>query len=163
MTNTITTVTDDTPEVNNDRNNNMLTTKITSEDIKSTQDEFFTDTIVSHKVNHSRQQKLAKTVEVLYRVRWNEFISSNDTWEPLSNLTRSHMIHYHHRNKLEITTLLDQRNDDRTTLAQEEAIQATTEGSYVIHSIINHDHQAINKQCRQMVRWFDHNNSDDSW
>ena len=100
LRNTIKTEIEETPETSDFRNNKKPTTIITTEDITSKQDEFFIYTIVSQKVNRSKLHTHAKQGEVLYRVRWNGCEPSDDTWEPLPNLTRSHVIDYHHRNKL---------------------------------------------------------------
>ena len=107
LRNNITTATDDTPEANDNRNDDMPTLTITAEDTTLTQDEFFIDTIVSHKVSRSERHIHTEPGEVLYRVRWKGFRPSDDTWKPLPNVTRSDVIYYHHRNKLEIPTLLD--------------------------------------------------------
>ena len=112
MGKTITAATGEASTANVDHDENMSTLTITDENITSTQEEFCIDTIVSHKVNGSKRHTHAKLGEVLYRVRLKGFGPSDDTWEPISNLTRSHVINYHHQNKLEIPPLLVQTIDD---------------------------------------------------
>ena len=67
------------------------------------------------------------------------------------------MINYHHQNRLEIPTILDQKIDDQATLGQSEANQVTQGGSYVIDNITNHDHDEIKKQWTYNIHWFDDN------
>ena len=55
-------------------------------------DEFFIDTIVSHKTNRDKRHPNAKVGDTLHRVCWVGYNTKDDTWEPLPNLTRSHVI-----------------------------------------------------------------------
>ena len=54
--------------------------------------EFYIYTIVSHKLNRNKRYASDEDSDTLYLVRWVGYDSKDDTWEPLPNLTRSHVI-----------------------------------------------------------------------
>ena len=68
--------------------------------------EFFIDTVVSHKVNRDKRHADAKVGDTLYRVRWVGYGPKDDTWEPLPNLTCSHVIRYHEKTTFRFLTTL---------------------------------------------------------
>ena len=43
-----------------------------------------------------------------YRVRWYNYESSDDTWEPVSHLPRSHIIGFHRRHDLALPPNIDE-------------------------------------------------------
>ena len=77
--------------------------------------EFFIDTIVWHKLNRNKAHANAKDGDKLYRVRWDGYDSKDDTWEPLPNLTRSHMIRYHEKCNLTLPSNINASIDDAST------------------------------------------------
>jgi hypothetical protein len=61
--------------------------------------EYVMDRIVTHELaDGSEPSNPAGTL--LYRVRWYGFDPCDDTWEPISNLPRSHVLRYHKRKRL---------------------------------------------------------------
>ena len=85
------------------------------DEVRVENDEFFIDTIVSHKSNRNKRQANTKDGDTLYRVRWVGCHSKDDTWEPLPNLTRSHVIRYHERYNLPLPSNIDASIDDAIT------------------------------------------------
>lgn len=65
-------------------------------------DEGSNDEIGLHKVNHSRSHKYAAYVEKSYRVQWYRCKPSEDTFEAIYHIPRSHAIKYFNRKKLRI-------------------------------------------------------------
>ena len=89
-------------------------------DVRAEQDDLVINTIVSNKINSSSSHAHFKLGEVLYRVRGKGYLSSKDTWEPIVNLMRIHVVDYHKRKWLNIPKNINatidyhERNIDRT-------------------------------------------------
>ena len=135
-----------TPDSSDDRNDNLDS------------DEFIIDSIVSHKINRSSRHDHAKQIETLFRVRWYGYPPSQDTWEPIAHLTRSHVVQYHARKRLGMPNNID------TTIADREATNKTPTGmaeQHVIGTILNHDNKKGN--WTYLVRWYGQHPSADSW
>ena len=79
-------------------------------------DEFYIDTIVSHQTNGDNRHPNPKSVDTLYRVRWDGYDSKDETWEPLPNLTPSHLIIYHQKRNIplpnNINVSIDHANNE---------------------------------------------------
>ena len=78
-------------------------------------EEFFIDTIVSHKINRNKRHADAKDGDILYRVRWVGYGPKDDTWEPLPNLTRPHVIRYHEKCNIPLPNNIEASIDDGNT------------------------------------------------
>ena len=69
------------------------------------------ESIVAHRKNRSAKHPTAAVGENLYRVRWSGYRPSDDTWEPIAHIPRSHVLRYHKRKKLAIPTNIDDAID----------------------------------------------------
>lgn len=63
-------------------------------------DDFFIDTIVSHKTSGNKRHRHANGGEELYCIQWRGLSQDADTWEPLASLTRTREVNYQERNRL---------------------------------------------------------------
>lgn len=82
-----------------------------SEEKPANEEEPVTDKIVSHRINPSRNHKYAKFGENRYCVRWYWYMSSADTWEPISYISRSQIINYYNFQKRPIPADIDNAVD----------------------------------------------------
>ena len=135
--------------------------------------EFYIDTVVSHKLNRNKRHPDAKVGDILYRVRWVGYGPKDDTWEPLPNLTRSHVIRYHERGNIplpaNINTSIDDVNIKKELAINAETTQATEEQSGntrrvndVIEKLLKHSFDNEDNWS-YLVHWYDTDNSHDTW
>ena len=82
-------------------------------DVRAEPDELLVKTIMSYNINRSRLHAHAKFGEVLYLVRCRGYLPSEDTWEPIVNLTRNPLINYHKKKRLNMPTNLNATINDR--------------------------------------------------
>ena len=168
------------PEDDNTKNVVESSTNSTVEAPTSKQDEqknsedkeLFIDTIVSHKQDRRRRIRKARNDSVLYRVRWRGYAPDDDTWEPIANITRSHVIDYHERNGMAIPEVLEQSIDDSPMISDftesDERSRCTQyhignrRTSDVIDSIIDDTVDDESQTRRYRVRWYA-DGEDDSW
>jgi hypothetical protein len=145
-----------------------------SDEIRVEPDEFYIDIIVDHKTNRSKRHAHAKFGEKLYRVRWKGYESKDDTWEPLPNLTRSHVMAYHESKGLPLpenleATIVDVDNTsatadeptDKPTTARQPASQRPVNN--VIDEIFDHSFNPERKAWSYRIHWYDLDHSHDSW
>ena len=88
-------------------------------DVRAKPDDFIIDTTLSHKINRSRCHSHAKLVKDLYRFRWNGYLPSEETWEPIVNMTRRHVLNFHNTKRLNMLENLIATRDDRKTNIEE--------------------------------------------
>ena len=69
------------------------------------------ENIVAHRKNKSAKHPHAAIGELLYRIRWTGYTPSDDTWEPMAHVPRSHVLRYHKQKKLAIPTNIDHAID----------------------------------------------------
>ena len=135
--------------------------------------EFYIDTVVSHKLNRNKRHPDAKVGDILYRVRWVGYGPKDDTWEPLPNLTRSHVIRYHERCNLPLPRNIDTSKDDTSTEkthADNAEINNPTAKqpanarrvNDVIEKLIEHSFDNENNWS-YLVHWYEQDNSHDTW
>ena len=77
------------------------------EDQFSDTEEFTVEKVVDHKRNKSRKHRYAKYGETLFLLRWYDYASITDTWEPIIHLPRSKFIEYFKRNKIPLADNLN--------------------------------------------------------
>ena len=140
------------------------------DEVRVENDEFFIDTIVSHKSNRNKRQANTKDGDTLYRVRWVGCHSKDDTWEPLPNLTRSHVIRYHERYNLPLPSNIDASIDDAITEKSHAEINNPTAKqpanarrvNDVIEKLIKHSFDN-ESNWSYLVHWYDTDNAHDTW
>ena len=74
-------------------------------------DEFILEKILAHRKNRSSKHPTAAIGETVYRLRWTGYKPSDDSWEPIINIPRSHVLRYHKRKKLPIPDDIDRAID----------------------------------------------------
>lgn len=158
---TAATTTTTTPNGNGERKcdalPNRLSTSAAPDDqkVKIESDDFFIGTIVSRKTNRNKQHPHAKFGEVLYCVQWCGFNPNADTWEPLGNLTLTHVVDNHERNRLVVTKDSDATIDDWET-AQISPGEETgvSPKKLVINHIVDPELDEERHDWRYRIQWW---------
>ena len=136
---------------------------VTTDEVQAEPDEFFIDSIVDHKTNRSKRHPNAKYGDVLYKVRWNGYRPEDDTWEPLPNLTRSHVIAYHQQKQLELLTNLSETINDIVGKEPKHSEEEPAQGASIIDNLVDHDHDMIEDTWSYRVRWYGRESKHDTW
>ena len=97
-------------------------------------------------------------------MRWHGYKAEDATWEPLPNLTRSHVVAYHQTNNLELPARLDDTIDDlEPGHASYQDAQDEPGHPHVIDDIVDHRVDEHTSDLQYKVRWFDSPSTDDTW
>ena len=124
----------------------MSVSDVTQDEAQPKSDKFFIERITDHK-NRSKRHKNAKPGKLLYKVHWAGYSTEESTWEPLPNLTKSHVIAYHNSKKLKLPAGLEETIDDTAGDEPTESGEEKPRENSIIDKLVGHDHDMVEDTC----------------
>ena len=144
-------------------NDDMSVSDVTQDETQPESDKFFIERIIGHKINRSKKHKNARPGELLYKVHWNGYSTEESTWEPIQNLTKSHIIAYHNSKKLELPARLGETIDDTVEDEPTESGEGEPRENSIIDKLVGHDRDMARNTWSYKVRWYGKGHRYDTW